>query len=141
MSEWVITELMTHLFWNQSEEGCAIHNAVTWFTCSGTVPVCLFVSSFIGLFIHIVSFVCSHDPFVPSGISVDNCSVITHSDTPIPRYYRLPVITGTNCPHDSSSPPYNPVYVRRVDPSALDSSLSSHRHSYISLLFSSRFIT
>ncbi len=34
----------------------------------------------------------------------------------------------------------NPVYARRVDPSALAFSLSSHRHSYISLLFSSRFI-
>jgi hypothetical protein len=34
----------------------------------------------------------------------------------------------------------NPVYARRVDPSALAFSLSSHRHSYMSLLFSSRFI-
>ncbi len=39
-----------------------------------------------------------------------------------------------------SSPPHNPVYVRRVDPSALAFGLSSHRHSYISLLFTSRFI-
>ena len=38
------------------------------------------------------------------------------------------------------SSPRNPVYARRVDPSALAFSLSSHRHSYISLLFSSRFI-
>jgi hypothetical protein len=34
----------------------------------------------------------------------------------------------------------NPVYVRRVDSSALVFSLSSHRHSYISLVSSSRFI-
>jgi hypothetical protein len=40
-----------------------------------------------------------------------------------------------------SSPPRNPVYPRRVDPSAVAFSLSSHRHSYISLLFISRFIT
>jgi hypothetical protein len=39
-----------------------------------------------------------------------------------------------------SSPPHNPVYVRCVDPSALAFSLSSHRHSWISLLFGSRFI-
>ena len=32
------------------------------------------------------------------------------------------------------------VYVRRVDPSTLGFSLSSHRHSYIRLLFNSRFI-
>jgi hypothetical protein len=35
----------------------------------------------------------------------------------------------------------DPVYVRRVDPSALVFSLSLHRHSYISILFSSRFIS
>ena len=40
-----------------------------------------------------------------------------------------------------SSFPSNPVYVRRVDLSVLSFSLSSHRHSYISLLFISRFIT
>jgi hypothetical protein len=39
-----------------------------------------------------------------------------------------------------SSPPRNPVYVRRVNPSALAFRLSSHRHSYISVLFSFRFI-
>jgi hypothetical protein len=33
------------------------------------------------------------------------------------------------------------VSVRRVDTSALAFSLSSNRHSYISLIFSSRFIT
>jgi hypothetical protein len=39
----------------------------------------------------------------------------------------------------SSSTSY-PVYVRRVDSSPLVFSLSSHRHSYIGLVFSSRFI-
>jgi hypothetical protein len=33
-----------------------------------------------------------------------------------------------------SSPPRNPVYVRRVDPLSLAFSLSLHRHSYISIL-------
>ncbi len=31
----------------------------------------------------------------------------------------------------TKGPPHNPVYVRRVDPSTLSFSLSSHRHSYI----------
>ncbi len=39
-----------------------------------------------------------------------------------------------------SSSPSNPVYVRSVDSSSLVFSLSSHRHSYIGLVFSSRFI-
>jgi hypothetical protein len=39
-----------------------------------------------------------------------------------------------------SSSPINPVYVRRVDFSDLVFSLSSHRHSYIGLVFSSRFL-
>jgi hypothetical protein len=39
------------------------------------------------------------------------------------------------------SGPRNPVYVRRVDPSGLAFSISSHRYSYIGLLFSSYFIT
>jgi hypothetical protein len=39
-----------------------------------------------------------------------------------------------------SSSPCHPVYVRRVDPSVLPYSLSSHRHSHISLLFIFRFI-
>ncbi len=33
-----------------------------------------------------------------------------------------------------------PVYARRVDSSALVFSLSSYRHSYIGLVFTSRFI-
>jgi len=36
-----------------------------------------------------------------------------------------------------SSPPINPVYVRRVNSLALVCSLSSHRQSYIGLIFSS----
>ncbi len=39
-----------------------------------------------------------------------------------------------------SSPPHNTVYVSRVDLSDLAFSLSSHRHSYVSLLFNSLFI-
>ena len=39
-----------------------------------------------------------------------------------------------------SSSPSNSVYVRRVDSSTLVFSLSSHRHSYIGLVFSSHFI-
>jgi hypothetical protein len=39
-----------------------------------------------------------------------------------------------------SSSPSNPVYSRCVDSSALGFSLSTHRHSYIGLVFSSRVI-
>jgi hypothetical protein len=39
------------------------------------------------------------------------------------------------------TPPIFLVYTRRVDPSVLVFSLSSHRHSYISLLFSSHLFT
>jgi hypothetical protein len=39
-----------------------------------------------------------------------------------------------------SSSPSNPVYARRVDSSALVFSLSSHRHSYTGLVFTSLFI-
>jgi len=39
-----------------------------------------------------------------------------------------------------SSSPSNPVYGRCVDSSTLVFSLSSHRHSYIGLIFRSRFI-
>jgi hypothetical protein len=41
---------------------------------------------------------------------------------------------------EHNSDPRNTVYVRRVDLSSLAFSLSSHRHSYISLLFSPHFI-
>ncbi len=41
----------------------------------------------------------------------------------------------------AQEPFFFPSYVRRVDPSPLGFSLSSHRHSYIGLLLSSRFIT
>ena len=34
-----------------------------------------------------------------------------------------------------SSPPHNPVYTRRVDPSGLVFSLSSHRYSYIHVFY------
>ncbi len=39
-----------------------------------------------------------------------------------------------------SSPTRHPVHVRSVVPSVLAFSLSSHRHTYVSLLFNSRFI-
>jgi hypothetical protein len=39
-----------------------------------------------------------------------------------------------------SSPPHNPVYTSRVDPSVLTTSLSSHRRSHTSFLFNSQLI-
>jgi hypothetical protein len=61
---------------------------------------------------------------------------ITHSPITLTNLSSINLISILRC----SSPPNNPVYVRRVDPSALVFSLSSHRHSYIVLLFSYHFM-
>ncbi len=63
---------------------------------------------------------------------------VTISHSPITRANLLSINLVSICV--CSSPPRNLVYARLVDPSALAFSFSSHRHSYISLLFSSRFI-
>jgi hypothetical protein len=57
----------------------------------------------------------------------------THSHITLGNFSSINLVFIFRC----SSPTSNPVYVRRVDPSALVFSLSSHRHSYIGLLFSS----
>jgi hypothetical protein len=61
---------------------------------------------------------------------------ITHSPITLANLSSINLVSIFRC----SSLPHNPVYARRVDPSALAFSLSSHRHSCISLSFSSRFI-
>ncbi len=61
--------------------------------------------------------------------------VITHSPITLSNLSSINLVPIFRC----SSPPLNPVYTRRVDPSSLTFSLSSHRHSYLSLLFISRF--
>jgi hypothetical protein len=60
----------------------------------------------------------------------------SHSPITLANLSSINLVSILRC----SSPPRNPVYARRVVPSGLTCSLSSHRHSYISLLFSSRFI-
>ncbi len=65
------------------------------------------------------------------------CNVkITLSPVTLANLSSINLVSNFRC----SSPPWNPVYVRCVDPSALAFSLSSHRHSYLSLLFCTRFI-
>jgi hypothetical protein len=49
------------------------------------------------------------------------------------------LVTSRTHTHPSHSP-HNPVYVRRVDSSSFVFSLSSDRHSFIGLVFNSRFI-
>jgi hypothetical protein len=61
---------------------------------------------------------------------------ITHSPITLANLSSINLVSIFRC----SSPPRKPVYVSRVDPSALVFSLSSHRQSYIGLLYSSRFI-
>jgi hypothetical protein len=65
------------------------------------------------------------------------CGVqITHSPITLANLSPINLVSIFRC----SSPPCNPVYSRRVDPSGLAFSLSSHRHSYIILLFIFHFI-
>jgi hypothetical protein len=64
---------------------------------------------------------------------------ISHSPITLANLSPINLVSIFRC----SSPPHNPVYTSRVtvvDPSDLVLSLSSHRHSYISLIFSSHFI-
>ena len=61
---------------------------------------------------------------------------ITHSPITLTNLSIVNLVFIFRC----SSPSFNPVYVRSVNPSALAFSLSSHRHSYISLLFTFLFI-
>jgi hypothetical protein len=65
------------------------------------------------------------------------CGVkITHSPIALANLSSINLVSVFRC----SSPPHNPVYERCVDPSIFPFSLSSHRHSYVSLLFISHFI-
>jgi hypothetical protein len=61
---------------------------------------------------------------------------ISHSPITLRNLSSINLVSIFRC----SSPPRNPVYTRRVDPSDLPVSLSSHRHSYTSLLFTLRLI-
>ena len=76
-------------------------------------------------------------------LNIDGAPIVSKSHTPpsqinitLANLSSINLVDIFRC----SSPPRNPVYVRLVDPSALSFSLSSHRHSYISLVFSVRFI-
>jgi hypothetical protein len=55
----------------------------------------------------------------------------THPSSTLSNLSSINLVSIFRC----SSPPINPVYVSRVDLSPLSFRLSSHRHSYISLLF------
>ena len=70
-------------------------------------------------------------------IILNICGVqITHSPIILVNLLLINLVSIFRC----SSLPCHPVYVSRVDPSTLAFSRSSHRHSYISLLFRFRFI-
>jgi hypothetical protein len=60
----------------------------------------------------------------------------THTHPSLTNHSSINLISIFRC----SSSARHPVYARRVDPSPLVFSLSSRRHSYIGLLFRSRFI-
>jgi hypothetical protein len=61
---------------------------------------------------------------------------ITHSPITFANISFINLVSIFRC----SSPTHNPVYTSRVHPSVLAFSLSSHRHTDVSLLFSSRFV-
>ncbi len=71
-------------------------------------------------------------------LNLDGVPIIsrTHSPITLANISSINVISIFRC----SSSTRNPVYVRRVDSSSLVFSLSSHRHSYIGLVFNSHFI-
>ncbi len=62
---------------------------------------------------------------------------ITHSSLTLSNLSSFNIVSIFRCPR----PPFNPVYARRLDPSVLAFSLSSQRHPYICILFSSRVIS
>jgi hypothetical protein len=65
------------------------------------------------------------------------CDVkVTHSSITLGNLSFINFVSIFKC----SSPSRNPGYVSRVDPPDLPFSLSSHRHSHISLLFNFRFV-
>ena len=72
-------------------------------------------------------------------LNIDGTPVTSRSHTPWHLTHNLSFINLVSI-FRCSSPPLHPVYTRRVDPSALPFSLSSHRKSHTSLLFSFRFI-
>ena len=65
-------------------------------------------------------------------LNIDGAPIASWSHTH-PSHSQTSLFSIYQC----SSPPHNPVYARREHPSALVYCLSSHRHSYPSLLFSS----
>ena len=78
---------------------------------------------------------------LPVNLNLDGASITsrTHTHPSHSQTSRLLVINLLSI-FRCSSPPSNPVYPSRVDPSVLVFSLSSQRHSYIGLLFLSHFI-
>jgi hypothetical protein len=80
-----------------------------------------------------------HDVSLRIVLNIDGTPIASKSHTD-PSHSQTSSLLTSSLSLRCSSPPHNPVYARCVDLSALASSLSSHRHSYISLLFRSRFI-
>ncbi len=71
-------------------------------------------------------------------LNLDGSSITSKSHSPITlaNFSSINLVYIFRC----SSSPNNPVYTRHVDSSPLGFSRSSHRHSYIGLVFNSRFI-
>ena len=73
-------------------------------------------------------------------LNLDGASITSKSHTHITHSQSSRLLTSSLMIFRCSSPPINPVYERRVNSLTSVCSLSSHRHSYIGLIFNSRFI-
>ncbi len=71
-------------------------------------------------------------------LNLDGAPITSKSHSPITlaNFSSINLVSIFRCSSSSS----NPVYARHVDSSSLGFSLSSHRQSYIGLVFRSRFI-
>jgi hypothetical protein len=105
-------------------------------------PVSLIVGLLGGLFSHLsqVGHLLTKDATLRINLNIDGTPIsfhITHSPFTLSNLSSLNLVFIFSC----SSPPRNPVSVRRVDLADLDLSRSSHQHSYLSILFSPRFVS
>jgi hypothetical protein len=73
-------------------------------------------------------------------LNIDGSPITSRTHTHPSHSQTSRLLTSSLSQVRCSSSPTNPVYTRRVDSSTLVCSLPSHGHSYIGLVFTSRFI-
>ena len=108
---------------------------------------CLIILHYSPVFIVYWSITCNHPrPHSPSWTRCPRGETIVVIPEPLHEVLSYYFTTSTRFLKKKTfsdchwRPGFHSVYARRVDPSALAFSLASHRHSSITILFSSRFI-